>query len=217
MKIHTVIALLFLGAGILPAAAQSAKVQLSVPVPEVERVGTPKEPKWPNLDRVPPKHPKLFVPKNTTNLAKNKPVTASDKTPIVGELTYVTDGDKQASEGYEVELAAGPQWVQIDLEKVGEIYAIAIWHYHRQERAYKAVVVQISNDPTFKNGVTTVFNADFQNLHKFGAGSDKTYVESNLGKIVPVNAVKGRYVRLYSAGNTSDQSNHYVEVEVYGI
>jgi hypothetical protein len=28
--------------------------------------------------------------------------------------------------------------------------------------------------------------------------------------------VKGRYVRLYSNGNTSNDLNHYVEVEVYG-
>ena len=27
---------------------------------------------------------------------------------------------------------------------------------------------------------------------------------------------KGRYVRLYSSGNTSNDMNHYVEVEVYG-
>ena len=28
--------------------------------------------------------------------------------------------------------------------------------------------------------------------------------------------VKGRYVRLYSNGNTSNDTNHYIEVEVYG-
>ena len=27
----------------------------------------------------------------------------------------------------------------------------------------------------------------------------------------------GRYLRLYSQGNTADDFNHYVEVEVYGI
>jgi hypothetical protein len=26
----------------------------------------------------------------------------------------------------------------------------------------------------------------------------------------------GRYVRLYSNGNTSDELNHYIEVEVFG-
>jgi hypothetical protein len=28
--------------------------------------------------------------------------------------------------------------------------------------------------------------------------------------------VKGRYVRLYSNGNTTNDLNHYVEVEVHG-
>ena len=28
---------------------------------------------------------------------------------------------------------------------------------------------------------------------------------------------KGRYIRLYSNGNTANDMNHYVEVEVYGI
>ena len=29
--------------------------------------------------------------------------------------------------------------------------------------------------------------------------------------------VKGRYVRFYSKGNTSDDQNHYTEVEIYGF
>jgi len=28
--------------------------------------------------------------------------------------------------------------------------------------------------------------------------------------------VKGRYVRLYSNGNTTNKMNHYIEVEVFG-
>ena len=49
---------------------------------------------------------------------------------------------------------------------------------------------------------------------------DKEYIDSNEGRLV--NALKdgkgtaGRYVRLYSKGNTSDEANHYVEVEVWG-
>jgi hypothetical protein len=31
-----------------------------------------------------------------------------------------------------------------------------------------------------------------------------------------VNAVAGRYVRLYSNGNTANTANHYIEVEVWG-
>jgi hypothetical protein len=31
-----------------------------------------------------------------------------------------------------------------------------------------------------------------------------------------VKGVQGRYVRLYSRGNTANDLNHYVEVEIYG-
>jgi hypothetical protein len=34
--------------------------------------------------------------------------------------------------------------------------------------------------------------------------------------LIDAKGVKGRYVRLYSAGNTSNKMNHYIEVEVWG-
>jgi hypothetical protein len=52
----------------------------------------------------------------------------------------------------------GLQSVQIDLEAEAELPAIRVWHYHSQARAYHDVIVQVSNDPTFANGVTTLFN-----------------------------------------------------------
>jgi hypothetical protein len=202
-------------AAIVPANAQQ-KQRLDIEMPKLEIVGTPVPIVLKNLDSVEPKETFLLVPKGTALLSRNKPVISSDKLPILGELVQVTDGDKDASEGYEVELAPGVQWVQIDLQKTAEIYGLAIWHFHRQKRAYKGVIVQISDDAEFKTGVSTVFNADVDNLAKQGAGSDKAYIETNNGKLISVNGVKGRYVRLYSAGNTSNPGNHYVEVEVYG-
>ena len=41
-------------------------------------------------------------------------------------------------------------------------------------------------------------------------------IETYDGRPIAVKGVKGRYVRLYSNGNTSDELNHYTEVEVYG-
>jgi hypothetical protein len=79
------------------------------------------------------------------------------------------------------------------------------------------VVVQISNDPAFATGVTTVFNNDYDNSSTLGKGSDAPYIETPYGLLIPVKGIKGRYVRLYSQGNTSNDLNHYIEVEVYGI
>jgi hypothetical protein len=64
--------------------------------------------------------------------------------------------------------------------------------------------------------VTTIFNADYANDLKLGAGKDLPYAETNYGRTIAAGGVKGRYVRLWSNGNTSTVGNHYVEVEVWG-
>jgi hypothetical protein len=151
-----------------------------------------------------------MVPAGTTNLARGKKVTASDNEPVVGTLDLVTDGDKEGDEGSWVELAPGKQWVQIDLEKEAAIYAIIVWHFHSQARVYRDVVVQISDDPTFSKDVTTIFD------NTAGTGKDKAYIETYEGKLIDAKGVKGRYVRLYSNGNTTNKLNHYIEVEVFG-
>jgi len=179
--------------------------------------GTPKPMNVPNLIQVPEKAPTFLVPKGTVLLSKGKKVTSSDDNPIIGTLDLITDGDKQAGEGYFVELLDGTQWVQIDLEKSAAIHAICAWHFHSQRRAYHDVVIQISDDPEFKTGVTTVYNNDYDDSSKMGKGSDNPYVESRFGLIADGKGTKGRYVRLYSMGNTSNEMNHYIEVEVHGI
>ena len=76
--------------------------------------------------------------------------------------------------------------------------------------------MQVSDDPTFKTGVTTLFNNDANNDLGFGAGKDYAYIETYEGKLIDAKGVKGRYVRLYSNGNTTNKLNHYIEVEVFG-
>jgi len=178
--------------------------------------GTPKPMKVPNLEPAPTKAPEFLVPDGTELLSAGKTCTSSDDYPIIGDLTLITDGDKEAGEGYFVELLDGLQWVQIDLEASAEINAIWLWHFHSQKRAYHDVIVQISDDAEFKEGVTTIFNNDYDDSAKMGKGSDKPYVETRYGKVIDGKSTKGRYVRLYSQGNTSNDMNHYIEVEVYG-
>jgi hypothetical protein len=193
------------------------KVPLKVVLPKPLFAGTPKPVQIPNLEaaRVGPAKD-LMVPAGTTLLSKGKPVTSSDALPVVGELTFLTDGDKSGTEGAYVELGPKAQWVQVDLGASASVAAIAVWHYHSQARAYHDVVVQVSNDKDFKTGVTTVFNNDHDNTSGLGKGAQQAYMESNQGKIIEAGGAKGRYVRLYSNGNTSDELNHYCEVEVFG-
>jgi hypothetical protein len=158
----------------------------------------------------------FYVPKGTVLLSAKKTVTSSDMQPVIGELDMVTDGEKAGGDGYFIELGPGRQWVQIDLGGSRPLYAILAWHYHSQARVYRDVIVQVSDDPAFKTGVTTVFNNDHDNTSKLGPGKEKEYVEVAEGRLFDPRGAKGRYVRLSSNGNTTNDLNHYVEVEVYG-
>lgn len=156
------------------------------------------------------------APKGTVNLAEGKTVTSSDPAPIIGDLTLVTDGDADGADGNFVELAPGHQWVQIDLGAAGTIHKVLAWHYHKNSVVYFDVNVQISDDPEFKTGVTTIYNTDHDNSSALGAGPDKVWVQTNHGRLFDAKGTKGRYVRLYSNGNTASELNHYCEVAVYG-
>jgi hypothetical protein len=178
--------------------------------------GTPKPMNVPNLLPAPTSAPAFNVPEGTTLLSKGKKVTSSDENPIIGTLDLVTDGDKEAGEGYFVELLDGLQWVQIDLEQSAAIHAVWTWHFHSQKRAYNDVIIQISDDAEFKTGVTTIYNNDYDESAKMGKGADRPYVETRFGMVADGKGTKGRYVRLYSNGSTSNEMNHYIEVEVFG-
>jgi len=191
------------------ATAQD-KMVLKTDLPKPLFLGTPVPINVPNLEpKLEGDRPDFLVPAGTTNLALGKNVTASDTNPITGTLDLITDGDKEGDEGSWVELGPGKQWVQIDLEKDADIYALVVWHYHSQARVYRDVVVQISDDPTFSKDVTTIYDNS-------AAGKNLPYIENYLGKLIDAKGVKGRYVRLYSNGNTTNKMNHYIEVEVFG-
>ena len=199
-----------------PGIGTSGGVEFKFDIPKELITGTEVPIKVPNLMPEIEKLPKYSVPKGTLLLSKGKKVTSSDDFPIIGELSVITDGDKEADDGYFVELTEGTQWVQIDLEKSNPLYAILVWHFHSQKRAYHDVIVQVSDDPEFKSGVTTLFNNDYDNSSKLGQGAARPYIETRYGLLVNPQGTKGRYVRLYSRGSTSNGGNHYIEVEVYG-
>jgi hypothetical protein len=194
------------------------KELLELVLPKPMFVGTPKNIQTPNLERITgkPRGP-FYVPKGTVLLSMEKSVTSSDYEPVIGDLEFVTDGEKSGEDGYYVELGPSVQWVQIDLGESCSLYAILIWHYHSQARVYRDVSVRVSDDPDFIEGVQTLYNNDHDNSAGLGIGRDKEYIETNDGRLVDPRGVSARYVRLYSRGNTSNEMNHYVEVEVYGI
>ena len=197
----------------IAAADDLQPLPIELPKPMFE--GTPQNLQVPNLEK--PRggpRPAFLAPAGAVNLAKGRRVSGSE--PVSGELSMLTDSEKSGVDGTYVELPPGTQSITIDLRKKSTIYAVLLWHYHKQPRVYKSVVVQIANDPDFISDVVTIFNNDYDNSAGFGIGKDKNYVETSEGKLIDAKGAEGRYIRLSSSGNNVNGSNHYVEVEVFG-
>ena len=216
LRIQRVVAALALMAFSLAGIAEEESVVLEFELPEPFYGGTATSYWSPNLDtRLYVDRKPFRAPKGTTVISRNKPVTASAK-PLLGELSEINDGNKEFGKTSLVELPEGKQWVQIDLGAPHTVYAVLLWHFHEGARVYFDVIGQISDDPEFKNGVTTIYNNDYDDSAGLGKGKDQEYIENSDGRLFPVDAVKGRYIRFYSQGNTAHEFNNYVELEVWG-
>lgn len=192
-------------------------VPLKTKIPEVVYSGRRIPIKLPNLEPIEVEQKPFLVPRGLKNVALGKAVTSSDLSVSEETLTRVTDNRKESTEPNLVQLEAGQQWIQIDLEKETEIFALWLWHRHHNIRAYRDVIVQVSNDRDFASGKeVTVYNNDHDNSSGLGKGPDKSYIETNRGRVIDTKKAMGRFIRIHSNGNTSNEMNHYLEVEVWG-
>ena len=209
---------------VIPSTAQEKNssqdqdlVPIDIKLPKPMFIGTPQNMQVPNLEKPLGKpRPPFLAPKGTKNIALGKPIASTDEEPIIGEISMITDGDKEASDGSFVELGPFSQHITIDLGAKYNIYAVVIWHFHKQPRVYFDTIVQVADDPDFITDVKTIFNNDLDNSSGQGVGTDMHYVETAEGKLIDAKGVQGRYVRCYSNGNTNNDLNHYIEVAVYG-
>ncbi len=201
-----------------PAAENSAKEALPLKLPAPTLKGTPEDiVPDPNVEPIPTKPRQPFLTaKGVTNVASKKKVTSS-VSPFTGELEQITDGEKEAFDYDCVEMRKGTQWIQVDLGDEFAIHAIVMWHDHRYYQVMHDVIVQVSNDPEFKEGVTTLFNNDMDNSSGLGAGKDREYFENFEGRIIDAKGVKGRYVRAYTNGGILSALNAWQELEVYAL
>jgi len=197
-------------------AAAGDKEPLKIELPDPFYGGTPLPYESPNLEPENYKdRPPFLAPKGSAVVSTGKPVTSSAK-PQLGSLKMLVDGDKSYASSCIIELPEGLQWVQVDLQAPHAVDAVLLWHFFGGKRVYFNVVVQASNDPDFKTGVTTLYNNDLDNKSGFGVGKDKEYVENNQGRLIDAKGITARYIRSYTNGNTSDDKNHYIEMEVFG-
>ncbi|MFC1761773.1 ThuA domain-containing protein [Planctomycetota bacterium] len=217
-SLRFILALVFLSFAWTPVRAleNDSVAPLPIKLPKPSFTGTPLNYKSPILE--PPtlrRRPPFLAPASTKNIAFGMPVTASVK-PMTGTLDMIVDGEKGYQEKNRVDLQFGPQWVQIDLGAEHEVYAIIVWHYHAADRVYFDVVAQTSLDADGIQGVNTHYNNDHNNSLGLGTGQDKEYIEDFQGRLIDAKGSLARFVRLHSNGNTSNDSNHYLEVEVWG-
>lgn len=218
---HLTVAL-FVAAGGLTArpafvcAQDKVPLELKLPAPTLK--GTPEDlPSGPHIEPLSDKpRPPFMIAKGAQNVALNKPVTSSVK-PFTGELSQITDGKKEAFDYDAVEMKKGTQWVQVDLGQTYAIQAVVMWHDHRYIQVMHDVIVQVSDDPEFKDNVQTIFNNDVDNSSGLGVGTDREYFETHWGKIVDAKGVKGRYVRAYTKGSSLSALNCWQELEVYAL
>lgn len=190
---------------------------LPIVLPKPLFEGTPENLKVPNLEKPLGKpRPPFLAPAGAVNVARGKLVLYTGPEPVVGDVEMITDGNKSGADGSYVELGPNLQCVTIDLQARHTIYAVLVWHYHKQPRVYSDVVVRGSDDPDFITNVRTLFNNDHDNSAGLGIGKDLNYVETAEGKLIDARGVQARYLRLYSNGNSVNPASHYVEVEVFG-
>lgn len=201
----------------LGAAGGAGMEPLRTPLPRPAFVGTPTMVVSAHLERPTGKlRDPFMVPQGTVNLARGKRVTSSAMAPVLGSLERVVDGGKEADGRSFVELPPGCQWVQIDLGARHVLRAVVVWHYHAEARVYRDVVIRVGDDPDFTDAARTLFHNDHDNSSGLGVGMDLEYIETFEGRLIDAAGAAARYVRLYSNGNTTDDMNHYVEVEVFG-
>jgi hypothetical protein len=201
-----------------PARAGLAPLPLALPKPGP--VPTPRNVPPGTRVRIPRNwkpRPPFLAPKNVTNVALRRPVRGTDPDPVIGEYGLITDGQKEWRLDSYVELGPGMQHVQIDLGRPCRLYAILVWHEHRDPRVYHDVVVRVADDEAFQTNVRTLFNNDDDHSAGLGFGTDWGYFETHEGLLVDARGQIARCVRLYSNGSTADDLNRYTEVEVYGL
>src|SRR5512147_568021 len=80
-----------------PGSQKLEPIRLALPQPMFE--GTPQNLRVPNLEKPRYKAREPFLaPAGVKNIARRKPVTSGEE-PVMGDLSQITDGDKEAEEG----------------------------------------------------------------------------------------------------------------------
>ncbi|MDG0792539.1 discoidin domain-containing protein [Cohnella ginsengisoli] len=174
-----------------------------------------------------PSDSKVYADPTETNVALgHATVSTNGVVSNAASLNLLVDGDRQTSNYAMIDASTGPKWVQLDLGESFPVSKVNVLNDFNPTatRTGRDIIVQLSNDPTFASGVSTIFNNDSDNTAGQGAGTDSVYLEptDGSGKTIALSTpVSARYVRSWANGHirTADGSiknvNTPVELEVY--
>ncbi|WP_219639653.1 discoidin domain-containing protein [Cohnella sp. CFH 77786] len=174
-----------------------------------------------------PSDSKVYADPTETNVALGQAtVTTNGVVTNAASLNLLVDGDRTTSNFDLIDVSTGPKWVQLDLGEAFAITKVNVLNDYNPTatRTGRDIIVQLSNDPTFASGVSTIFNNDTDNTAGQGAGSDSAYLEptDGSGKTITLSSpITARYVRSWANGHirTADglvkNVNTPVELEVY--
>jgi mono/diheme cytochrome c family protein len=133
----------------------------------------------------------------------------------IKKVPELKDGNPTDRFGYHSAISStadAVKWLQLDFGRETDLAEIAIHPCHDDFNKIGAGFgfpvryrVEVANDPAFTAGVTVI--ADHSSADVANPGIEPQVIAA---------AAKGRYVRLYSHGNTANSLNHYIEVEVWG-
>lgn len=109
--------------------------------------------------------------------------------------------------------ASVPDFLHIDLGTIISVKKIVLKHIFGNERKYKSVAIQISEDDiTF----TTLYNNNKITYGNLDIGINEEYIEEEKGLVLDINNLNGRYIKVFGFGSNFDFLQTEIrEVEVY--
>lgn len=136
-------------------------------------------------------------PKNVA-LGKDVTFSSSAEGDYGRPISVINDG-KYGNMDYVYITDRGPGWAQVDFGQEYTVNRANVCVY--ENWTPKDVIIQFSNDPEFKTGVTTVFNNDADNTFGQGEGTDEVYEDTPTGRDFTFEPVTARYMRCWNGGN----------------
>ncbi len=135
-------------------------------------------------------------------------------------FSNINDGNKSSNSYLELtDTASGTnesRYIEIDLGDCYDLSRLNMFRYYKDSRMYGATVILLSETIDFQQPVM-IYNSDTRNVHGFGAGNDRKYIETYNGKEIVFDTTSAQYIRVYVYGRDGATTDHFVELEVYGV